>query len=238
MIYLGDDKIGRLYLGGTEIGKAYLGSDLVFQKGGPTPAPVFYDRLVFDGTAWILTNLVIPTDGSIRCTEGGETRKAQNLWYTDRGTGEGSIRLYWGGNTNSGRIQPMPLYRSTSYLFNNKNYSTSATERGVFQTCKGMGFDTTNYTYTKGNLPAPNPLYIGGMEGSSVDPFTGYLKTVYIYDDTTQNVTTYSGFDNYTPVYTLRPCLYGGKAGLWCVETSAFFGNSAESGTLTVSNDN
>ena len=39
MIYLGDDKIGRLYLGSTEIGKAYLGSDLVFQKGGPTPPP-------------------------------------------------------------------------------------------------------------------------------------------------------------------------------------------------------
>lgn len=50
MIYLGDDKIGRLYLGSTEIGKAYLGSDLVFQKGsgpGPTPLPTGYKKLTY-----------------------------------------------------------------------------------------------------------------------------------------------------------------------------------------------
>lgn len=40
MIYLGDNKIGKIYLGDTEIGKVYLGDSLVFQKGGgPTPPP-------------------------------------------------------------------------------------------------------------------------------------------------------------------------------------------------------
>lgn len=202
------------------------------------PTPVFYDRLVFDGTAWILTDLVIPTDGSIRATVGGETRKQQNLWFTQRNTGQGSIRLYWGGQTNGTRIQPMPYYRSTSYLFNNWAPANSNAANGVFQTCKGVGFNDNSFrSYTKGNLPAPNPLYIGGLANSAVASFTGYFKTLYIYDDTTQNETTYSGFDNYTPVYTLRPCLYGSKAGFWCVENGKFYGNSADAGTLSVAND-
>lgn len=201
------------------------------------PTPVFYDRLVFDGTAWILTDLVIPTDGSIRVTEGGETRKQQNLWFTQRNTGEGSIRLYWGGSTTASRLQPIPFYRSTSYLFSGKYFSTTGTERGVFQTCERVGFNSTNYSYTKGTLPAPNPLYIGGLSGGSIPSFTGYMRTLYIYDNTTQGVTTYDGFDSFTPVYTLRPCLYGGQAGYWCVENSTFYGNSAGAGTLSVAND-
>lgn len=40
MIYLGDNKIGKIYLGDIEIGKIYLGNDLVYQAGGPpTPPP-------------------------------------------------------------------------------------------------------------------------------------------------------------------------------------------------------
>lgn len=59
MIYLGDDKIGRLYLGDTEIGKAYLGSDLVFQKGGgPTPAPVTHYKIC--GSPTIADGIMTP----------------------------------------------------------------------------------------------------------------------------------------------------------------------------------
>lgn len=203
----------------------------------PPPAPVFYDRLVFDGTAYIITNITIPDDGSIRCTVGGEQRTLQNVWFTPRDTGEGSIRVYWGGNTNASRIQVIPFYKSSSSLFTNWNYLSSASVHGVFQTCKGVGMDSTIHTYTAGSLTAPGNLEIGGVPGSTVPPFTGYMKTLYIYDDTTQDVTTYAGFDNYTPVYTLRPCLYGTQAGYWCVETSTFYGNSAGSGSLSVAND-
>ena len=59
----------------------------------------------------------------------------------------------------------------------------------------------------------------------------------FVYGSDAQNVATYAGFDNYTPVATFRPCTYNGVAGMWHVEGNAFYGNTAEAGTLTVLND-
>lgn len=206
--------------------------------GSPTPIePVFYDKLIFDGTAWIETNLYIPSEGSIRATIGGETLKAsQNVWCTRyvSSLGEGAIRIYYGGGTSSTRRQFLPMYNSTSYLFSNKYLNFSYTSFGLFQTPKGMGWGNTRNTYTKGNVSANGVFSIGGNYGSSVHPFTGFMRTINIYDSTAQNVATFSGFDTYTPTYTLRPCTFNGEAGLWCVETNTFFGNSATSGTLSV----
>ena len=202
--------------------------------------PEFHDRLVFDGTAFIETTLHIPSNGSIRATIGKETMKSsQNVWCTkyNSAQGEGAIRVYYGGGTNSTRRQMLPFYDSTSYLFSNKTLAFSYTSFGLFQTPKGLGWGSTNNTYTKGSATAQGEFCIGGLTGSSVNPFTGVMATIYIYDSTAQNVTTFAGFDSYTPVYTLRPCVYNGAAGLWCVETSTFFGNSAASGTLTVEDD-
>ena len=41
MLYVGNDKIGKMYLGSTEIAKAYLGTQLVYQRGsGPVVSTV------------------------------------------------------------------------------------------------------------------------------------------------------------------------------------------------------
>lgn len=92
MIYLGDDKIGKLYLGGTEIGKAYMGSDLVFQKGGGTtpPTPV---NLAGNIQNWYYhkgsTNSIAQWDergyGVLRCSTDADVSNYQ-VWTADNAT--------------------------------------------------------------------------------------------------------------------------------------------------------
>lgn len=238
MIYLGDDKIGKIYLGEDKIGKIYLGSNLVYQSG-PPPAPEFYDKLVFDGTAYIDTGIIPTYDGAIVSVLGGETKKGQQNIFITPGYGGsvGGYRLYWGGNTNANRRQPIGFYQTNSYLFNSPNI-TNWNELRFALGAKGLMYNNNIITYNKGSLAANSTLLIGGVAGSSLSAFSGYMRTFYFYGSDTANVTSYADFQNYTPIYTLRPCLYGGKAGFWCVETDTFRGNSAESGTLTVLNDN
>jgi hypothetical protein len=67
--------------------------------------------------------------------------------------------------------------------------------------------------------------------------YTGRMSVFRIYGSDAQNATTYFELDNYPTLYTLRPCTCDGEAGMWCVETSTFYGNSAGAGTLSVINN-
>ena len=89
MSYIGITKVGKMFLGNAEIAKAYLGSNLVFQRGGPSPSPtpIFYDRLIFDGVAHVDTTFVLPENHSVRLTVGNETVKLRQGIFQATGGG-------------------------------------------------------------------------------------------------------------------------------------------------------
>lgn len=209
--------------------------------GEPAPPPgppVFYDKLIFDRAAYIDTGIIPIYDGAIVGILGGETYKGQQNIFSTTGYGGsvGGYRLYWGGNSNSSRRQPVGLYQSTSYLVSSPNI-TNWNELRFALGATGFMYNNSIKTYTKGSLSCNTSLVLGHLPGSSVGAYSGYLRTVYFYGSDTANVTSYADFANYTPVYTLRPCTCGGQAGIWCVETDTFRGNSAGVGTLSVAND-
>ena len=87
---------------------------------------------------------------------------------------------------------------------------------------------------TKGTATPALGLDIGTADATA---FSGYMETIRVFGSDAKNVTSVSELNNYTPVYTLKPCTYNGEAGLWCEETSTFYGNTAGAGTLTVINN-
>lgn len=210
---------------------------MMMAGSGPTPPtpviePVFYDYLVFDGTAYIQSSYVLPSGSSFRCIVGNETLKGAQRIFVSEGGG-GYIGLSIGGGSNSTRRQVLPYYDSTSYLASNRYVNWSYTSLGLFLTQNRFGWGNATYTITKGSSHPIGGIVFGG--GGS-QPFTGRMQTFYVYGSETASVTTYAGFDSYTPIATFRPCTYNGEAGLWYVEGNMFLGSTAGSGALSVLN--
>ena len=248
MIKLGTNSIGKLYLGTNQIGTAYLGSNLVYQSGSsptpptpPTPTGlVFYDRLVFDGTAYIDTDITPPANASFRTYLGNETLKAgQRLFLCNATTGLIGALLSPTSTTSTTR-QFSVYYGASSAVTTSVTLPFSTTDYYLVLTPKRFiaapNSSNTGTTFSKGNGTPSSALVIGANVNHNGQPFTGRMSIFRIYDSDAQNATSASELLNYTPAYTLRPCTYNGEAGLWCVETETFYGNTAESGELTVLN--
>lgn len=221
---------------------------VTFSASGATPVtltvsqaagaeqPVFYDRLVFDGVAYIeVPDITPPTDFSFRVTLGGETLKATQRLFSFIGTNGNFSAFLNSSTTNTNRCFSI-YYGSTSVLSNNRTIGFSYLEYNFFLTPKRFGWGTTSYTISKGTSVPSGGLYLG-IFANGGQPYTGKMGVARIYGSDAQNVTNNSGFANYTPVYTLRPCTYKGEAGIWCIETNKFYGNSAGAGTLSVENN-
>jgi hypothetical protein len=236
MSYIGTTEIGKMFLGSVEIDKAYLGDDLVFSSAsGPAPiAPEFYNYLYFDGTAYVNTDYYLPKLCSIRVSLGYESKKVAQRVFMANGS-SAYISFIYGSATTSTNRRINIYYGSTSNLSGVRNLSFSHTTFGFFLTPKCYGWGNSSYTISKGSGHPTDAFQIGGW--GSGQPFTGRMATIRIYGSDAQNVSSDDGFDSYTPVATFRPCTYNGDAGLWCVETSTFYGNTAGAGTLTVSNN-
>lgn len=220
---------------------ALLRRRLMMQAGGaptpPTPAPVFYDKLIFDGTAYIDTDISIAASSSISCAAGGETLKAAQRIFLIGNSTDGYWGVVLGGNTsNANGRQMLPYYDSTSQLSANLYLPFSNTSYNLFLTPKRIGWGNASYTFTKGSKHPTTGLPLGCNTNHNGQNFTGWMGNVRIFDSSAQNATTYNDLISYTPIYTLRPCTYEGEAGMWCVETSTFYGNTAGAGTLTVEN--
>lgn len=202
----------------------------------PTPSPVFYDRLVFDGTAYIDTNIVPPTDASFRVILGNETTKAtQRVFMLKAGTSDSIGTIYNSSTTSTNRV--IAVYYGSSSALLAKQLAFSTSSYSFFLTPNRMGYGNTSFTITKGASTPAGGIVIGYNTSHTGQAYTGRMGTFRIYGSDAQNVTKDSEFSSYTPVYTLRPCTYNGEAGLWCVETSTFYGNTAGSGTLTAINN-
>ena len=239
MIKLGSNSIGKIYLGSNSIGKAYLGSNLVFQKGSsPTPSiqPVFYDRLVFDGTAYIETGITPPADASFLVRLGNETVNGAQRCFLCPSSNDGYIGITYGNNANSRYFNV--YYGQASTVSSTHYLAFSTTTYNFFLTPNRFGWgNNTSYTFTRGAENAAGSLILGSNISHNGQPYTGTMDEFKIYGSDAQNVTNANDFSSYTPVYTLRPCTYNGEAGMWCVETSTFYGNTAGEGTLSVLNN-
>ena len=200
---------------------------------------VFYDRLVFDGTAWIQTDLFIPSNGSIDIDACGyETQKvAQNVFKLSLSVDDNMVTAIWvNTNTNSSTRQVSWRYTSTSTQ-RRASYTWSGTPQiNFWMTPKRAAAGNSIGSITAGSNTPSIAMMIGGPATSTITCFTGRTGIWRIFDSDAQNATSRTGLLAFTPVYTLRPCTYNGEAGLWCVETNKFYGNSAGSGQLTVLN--
>ena len=243
MIKLGTNNIGRVYLGTNAIGKAYLGSDLVYQIGGtptpPTPTGlVFYDWLVFDGTAYIDTDIIPDANASYRSTFGGETLKATQRLFQVPAANSTLIGVIYGTQTTTTNRVFSVYYGASNAVSTGKSLAFSYDTYGFFLTPKRFGWPNNVYTITKGENAPTGPLVIGYNAAHQGQAYTGKVNIFRVYGSDAQNATSPTDLmDNYTPAYTLRPCTYNSEAGLWCVETDTFYGNTAGAGTLTVQNN-
>lgn len=198
------------------------------------PAPIFHARLVFDGQAAIATDIPLPSDGSIRFyTCGRETVKAaQAIFCSQNDASQTVLGIALSTATTSTTRTFLVRYASTSAVSNNKTLDFSTNSYGLFMTPNGFGLGASFYSFTKGSVPPTKGLIFG--LGMISQKFTGQIGRVWIYGADAKNCQSNSAFDSFTPVASLRPCTYLGEAGLWCVETSTFYGNTAGVGTLSV----
>ena len=206
---------------------------------GAEPSPlVFYDKLVFDGTAYIATDLIPQADSSFAVIIGEETVKGFQAYFSMKAGTNAYTAVNLGTNSTSTNRYFSVFYGSASALSTNRYIAWSSPFLGFYLTPKKFGWGTAGpYSITKGANNPSGPLVIGNNPtGTSAQPFTGSIGTFYVFDSTAQDVTSYSDLvTNHTPYITLRPCTYNGVPGLWYVEGNRFFGNSG-GGNFTVYN--
>ena len=128
------------------------------------------------------------------------------------------------------------MYYGSNALGGNRRNYWSTPRYDIFLTPNKFGYGGTVVNITRGGYVPDGALVRGQNAAHSGQAYTGKMKTFYVYGDDAKNVANVSGFANYTPVATLRPCTYNGEAGLWCVEKNKFYGNTAGAGTLTATN--
>ena len=204
----------------------------------PTPTPVFYDFLIFDGTAYIDTDIVPDANASFRVNLGDETLKAaQRLFGIPTGSGAYTTVSYSNSTTTTNRAFTV-YYGSSSSLSSNRTLAFSQGRYSFFLTPKRFGWGNNAFTITKGSGSPSGGLVVGSNSSHSGQPYTGKIRGFIVYGSDAQDATDASDlYNNYTPAYNLRPCTYNGEVGLWCLETSKFYGNSAGSGSLSVANE-
>ena len=206
---------------------------------GEEPNPlVFYNKILFDGVAYIETDITPPEDASFRVNLGNETSKAAQRVFMVPAENGTIIGVYYGNNTTSTRRYFSIYYGASSAVSTTTYLAWSTTTYSFWLTPNRFGWGNTANSITKGSNKPSGNLVIGYNASHSGNPYSGEMGLFRIYGSDAQNATSASDlYDNYTPVYTLRPCTYNGEPGLWCVETSKFYGNSAGAGTLTVANN-
>ena len=211
---------------------------MIAEGGSPTPPPpptptiVYHDRIRFDGTAYIQTDLVVPTNGSVRVSAGGETRKGnQGIFNATDGTNV-CFGIWMTTATDATKRVYAHRYGTTTTDSTRVTINNYTTRASLFLTPNRWGYSTNPYNATAGTNVPTNGIRLGSTSQSYA--YTGALGWFYIYDSSAQNATDWADLrDNYTPVYTLRPCEYNGEVGYICDETGTFYGNSAGEGTLS-----
>lgn len=203
------------------------------------PVPEFHDYLVFDGTAFIDTDITVPENCSFVMNMGDEaSRRQMRVIRVNPGGADGAIYSHISSFRTDVRSMSY-AYDSSSSL---KTHNTPTGSRiAWFMTPKRGGYGSQSLTYTKGDAHPLGGISLGGYTGdtsTSYYPYNGTIKYLRVYGSDAQNETSASAIsNNHTPIITLIPCLYGSRAGLWHVEGGKFYGNTAGAGTLSVADD-
>lgn len=217
---------------------------MIAAGGGEPPTPpepptgvVFYDYLVFDGASYIDLDIIPSSGFSLAVMLGAETAKSEQRVFIATGASSANFGINYNSNTNATNRSINVYYGKSSAVASNRNYAFSNTLYGFFLTPNRYGFNSTSYTISKGSYAPTVGFTLGGNPAHTGSPYTGRMGAFRIFGTDAQNVTTFDGFDTFTPTHTLRPCTFNGQAGMWCVETNTFYGNSSVTGTLSVINN-
>lgn len=199
--------------------------------------PEFYDLLVFDGVAYVITDLFIPSNGSIACMNiGNELQRIPSQYIIVGYDITIKFGIWINSNTSSSRRYISWRYNmSRTQLSNLTIPFNSYPQVNYWMTPNRAGYNNESRTITMGTEKPEDPLVIGGSNYGNC--FTGSMGTITIYNSDAQNVSSLNDLLQFTPAYTLRPCLYHNNAGFWNVEQHKFYGNGADSGSLSVINN-
>lgn len=213
---------------------------LTVQQAAGQNVPIFHKYLIFDGTAYVNTDIVPSNQASFLGNFGDET-------LTGAGAGQRMFIVPASGSVQTGFIispsattnsyRQFTVYYGSTATSGNKRLNWTTKRYNVFLTPSRCGYGNTVTSITKGSGTPTGPLVIGQNASGSGQAYTGKIGDFKVYGDDAKNVSSVAGFANYTPVATLRPCEYNGQAGLWNVEENKFYGNAAGSGSLSVSDD-
>ena len=205
-------------------------------SGGEVPVPPgveFYDYLVFDGNCGIGTTIKFPANCSLRVVLGNETSKvSQGVFYARE---EGRIQLSYMGSTSATSRQIGVWYDSPSALTMTEFLPFTSATYGFFMTPSGYGWDSTWHAYSKGSQHPTNGV-LNLAHATNNQRYTGVMGTFQIYGSVASGCRSFSAFNTYAPIITLRPCLYNGVAGFWYMEGGQFFGVSEGTGAVSVTN--
>ena len=202
-------------------GVGNLTQSLTVNQAAGAVSPVFHKYLVYNGSAYVDTGVAVPSRGSIYVEDCGyETVKGYQGYY--RGN-HGSSTQYFGmranGSSNATRRVMSCRYNGTgSKTTKNVNWTTEHFD--LWQTPTKIGIDDSASSYSEGTTQNKGTLDMGRDYTTTARNFTGKHSTVYLYGDDAATANLYTSRESYTPVAVMRPCTYGGVAGLWITTTS------------------
>ena len=205
----------------------------VIQAGGIQP--VFYDYLLFDGTAYIDTDIIPDENSSLSCAIGVESLLEAQIVFGFSGSGGTKFGIFLGSDTTSTNRSIVAYYGSSSSLGAN-TLSFGTLGYNLLMTPKLYGWGDATYTYTKGSGAPSSVITLGLDDEHNGQAYSGVMGMFRIFGSDAQNATGYSDLATYTPTHTLRPCKCGANDGFWNVEEGKFYGNSASAGTLIAAN--
>lgn len=199
--------------------------------------PEFFSYLHFDGSSYIVTDIIPPADCSFRVRV-REAMKSSQMYFECNGANSALFGIELNNDTNTSMRAFTAFYGRSSTVVSGTTKTLTWSGVPTYQlwlTCKRLGTGSTSVTFTKGNEIPSGGIVIGQSAGLNGVPYKGSMQQFRIYGDETQNVTTATDFSSYTPVITLRPCVFRGEAGMWYVEGNKFYGNAGV-GILTANN--
>ena len=219
---------------------ALLRRRAMIAAGGGSPTPpglVFYDRIVFDGAAYVETDIVPPENASFRLTAGYETIQGAQRVFMNSCANASYSGITITRSENRKRYLNI-YYQSASTVKTDFTLEWSELQYAFMLTPKRTGMGTYSIIISGGASIPNGPVLIGTNVAKNGQPFSGRMGRFIIYGPDAQDATdSIDLLNNYTPLYDLRPCTYNGEAGFWCMETSTFYGNTAGAGTLSVMNN-
>lgn len=184
------------------------------------PVPVFYDKLIGDGVAYVKTDLLPTTTGTFYA-EFANVQEGCRVFYTTGSGGYFQLIAKSSGSTDCGNA-------SSGHIIMTK---------GILNLPRCVA------------IYPPTSMSVEDMDGNRILAYTGgtRLSTSRIKLSCKNISFLYGaagelyGFRGESSsgdlLYKLRPCTYGRKVGLWDEVKGVFYGNAKADGTLTVAND-